>query len=58
LGYQRSTSKIDHGNKPDCDPQDAAMRSRFAALWDSLNAERGYSFESNPWVFVISFRRI
>ena len=27
----------------------------FAALWDQLNGKRGYSFESNPWVWVISF---
>ena len=28
----------------------------FAMLWDSLNAKRGYSFESNPWVWVITFK--
>jgi hypothetical protein len=27
----------------------------FAALWDSINADRGYSWESNPYVFVYSF---
>lgn len=27
----------------------------FINLWDSINAERGYSFASNPWVWVISF---
>jgi len=30
---------------------------RFAKLWDSLNAKRGYPWSSNPWVWVISFRR-
>jgi hypothetical protein len=30
----------------------------FETLWDSINAKRGYSWESNPWVWVISFRRI
>ena len=30
----------------------------FKKLWDSLNAKRGYSWESNPWVWVISFKRI
>jgi len=29
--------------------------ARFADLWDSLNAKRGYSWESNPWVWVIEF---
>jgi len=33
-------------------------RMRFADLWDSINAKRGYSWESNPWVWVITFRRM
>lgn len=28
----------------------------FADLWDSINAKRGYSWESNPWVWVVEFR--
>ena len=27
----------------------------FASLWDAINAKRGFSWESNPWVFVVSF---
>jgi hypothetical protein len=30
----------------------------FAALWDSINAKRGYGWESNPWVWVVSFERV
>lgn len=30
----------------------------FAQLWDSLNAKRGYGWDANPWVWVISFKRI
>lgn len=30
----------------------------FEILWDSINATRGYSWESNPWVWVIEFRRV
>jgi len=49
---------------------DAHIASRFARgevgptqlefyhLWDSINAKRGYSWESNPWVWVVSFRRV
>lgn len=29
--------------------------SIFSKLWDSINAKRGYSWESNPWVWVISY---
>ncbi|MEE8551433.1 MAG: hypothetical protein V3T08_09300 [Gemmatimonadota bacterium] len=28
----------------------------FKELWDSLNAKRGYSWDTNPWVWVIEFR--
>jgi hypothetical protein len=30
----------------------------FHALWDSINKKRGYGWAENPWVFVISFKRI
>jgi len=30
----------------------------FKELWNSINAKRGYSWESNPWVWVIEFKRI
>lgn len=29
----------------------------FKQLWDSLNAARGFSWDSNPWVWVVEFRR-
>ena len=28
----------------------------FMDLWDSLNAKRGYGWEVNPWVWVITFK--
>ena len=31
-------------------------RGMFKDLWDSLNAKRGYGWEVNPWVWVISFK--
>jgi hypothetical protein len=30
----------------------------FADLWDSINAKRGFSWDSNPWVWAITFKRI
>jgi hypothetical protein len=30
----------------------------FQKLWDSINTKRGYSWEPNPWVWVIEFKRI
>ncbi len=32
-------------------------RIRFADLWDSLNAERGYGWDRNIWVWVITFKQ-
>lgn len=33
-------------------------RPRFMVAWDSINAKRGYSWESSPWVAVYTFRRM
>ncbi len=33
-------------------------RTDFKALWDSINKGRGFSWESNPWVWVLRFKRI
>lgn len=28
----------------------------FHGLWDSINAERGYGWSANPWVWVVGFK--
>lgn len=33
-------------------------RARFRSLWERINAKRGYSWESNPYVFALSFKRV
>jgi hypothetical protein len=30
----------------------------FRRLWDSINAERGYGWDANPWVWVVDFQRV
>lgn len=30
----------------------------FMFLWDSINEKRGYGWNKNPWVWVISFKRV
>jgi len=30
----------------------------YKELWDSLNAKRGYGWNTNPWVWVYTFERI
>lgn len=39
----------------DCDN---ATIDEFIKVWNALNKKRGYSFESNPWVWVICFEMI
>jgi hypothetical protein len=30
----------------------------FIRTWDALNAKQGFSWDSNPWVFVITFKTV
>jgi hypothetical protein len=32
-------------------------RSLWAAGWDSINAKRGFGWDTNPWVWRVEFRR-
>jgi hypothetical protein len=34
---------------------DQSARANFARLWDKINAKRGYSWDSNPWVWAVDF---
>ena len=43
---------------PGIDGAGTTARAAFALLWNSLNAARGYGWDTNPWVWVIQFRRI
>ncbi len=33
-------------------------RASYFSLWNLINAKRGYSWESNPWVWCLTFKRI
>ena len=37
---------------------DVDFETAFRDLWDSINAKRGYSWKSNPWVWVVTFAKI
>lgn len=45
-------------NPYDYGERDDTPRGRFGCLWDSINAPRGYGWEKNPFVWVISFEKI
>lgn len=34
------------------------LQRAYARLWNSINAKRGYSWESNPWVWAIEFKKL
>lgn len=36
----------------------ASRRGWYRTLWDALNAQRGYPWESNPFCWVISFQKV
>ena len=35
----------------------AYSKQEFKELWNSINAKRGYGWDTNPWVWVIEFER-
>ncbi|MDR0936165.1 MAG: hypothetical protein LBM98_05720 [Oscillospiraceae bacterium] len=37
-------------------PQHAV--DQYVELWNNLNAKRGYSWDTNPWVWVYTFERV
>ncbi len=36
----------------------STTRNLFMQLWDSINAKRGYSWESNPYVWIIEWDKV
>lgn len=36
----------------------AGWHQPFAQLWDSINSDRGYGWEKNPFVWAIEFKRL
>ena len=46
-------------NCVDCDLfKTKSFKAGFQYLWNSINAKRSYSLESNPWVWVYEFARV
>lgn len=41
-----------------CSNPQPDARDAFAWLWDSINKKRGYGWSTNPWVWVVEFRRV
>jgi hypothetical protein len=37
---------------------DGEAKDEFARLWNKINEARGYGWNTNPWVWVIEFRKL
>jgi len=46
------------GNAHDWRGNENGWHRTFRQLWDSLNAKRGYGWDTNPWVWVIEFKAL
>lgn len=55
---QLKIERLKYMNASDAIAEGCADENEFIGLWDSINAKRGYSFSSNPFVWVISFRLV
>jgi hypothetical protein len=47
-----------YGTDPNTMPAwavDHGYRFGFRELWDSINADRGFGWDTNPWVWVVEF---
>jgi len=40
------------------DPATKGPIASYRTLWDSINEERGFGWEKNPWVWVVEFKRL
>ncbi len=48
----------EHHGKGSCYIHCGSLRLAWRELWDSINKSRGFSWESNPWIWVLRFKRI
>jgi len=49
---------VEPSTTPDIPGVGRTYRQGFGFWWNEIKAKRGYSWDSNPWVWVIEFRRI
>lgn len=44
-------------SEEDAKAEGCDSRTAFISLWDKINAKRGYAWDVNPWVWVVTFRQ-
>lgn len=57
LTASNGTTKL-YGYRPDLPEMAYTAKEAFHDLWDSINKERGFGWDIDPWVWVISFERV
>jgi len=35
-----------------------SARDSFSSLWEKINSKRGFGWDTNPWVWIVGFKRI
>lgn len=55
-GYILASPTIFHKGLPGYTETPKDYRMGYMRLWDSINLKRGYGWDNNPWVWVISFK--
>lgn len=46
------------GCRPYCVAFDKLPAQEYQELWNKINADRGFGWEKNPWVWVLEFSRV
>lgn len=57
-GEDAKAEGVDSLVHPEAEYFERAQQEAFARLWDYINAKRGYGWGTNPYVWVIEFKRI
>jgi len=57
LQYAKTESIIAEGIRRE-ENDGMTLIDKWKKAWNNINAKRGYSYESNPWVWVISFKAV
>ena len=58
LLWDMTVSKMTAEGVAEIENNDKHPLTPFIALWDSINADRGHAWYTNPWVWVVEFEEV
>jgi hypothetical protein len=53
--YTLAYKEWEKGSKMSVPPLGPSPKMRYEKLWNSINAKKGFGFDTNPWVWAIEF---